>query len=231
MLPSLLRNDRSSRMTGPTRILSEFESKRLLRGRGVLVSRESLAPDAAAAAAAARELGFPVAVKLCAEGLVHKSERNLVRLWLGDEASVAAAADDLLSQRRSDESSAALLVQEMVSGKRELIAGLIRDRQFGPCVMLGLGGILAEALKDVVFRVAPLEEADVEEMIGQLRASAMLGEFRGCPAVDRARLAKTLLAIGHLGLDRTDIVSIDVNPLIVCGDQPVAVDAVVELLE
>lgn len=218
-------------MSARPRILSEYESKRLLREYGVPTVEERLAGDAAGAAAAARELGFPVAVKLCAEGLAHKTERGLVRLGLGDEEAVRASAEGLLALRRPDEAAAGLLVQRMVPGRRELIAGLVRDRQFGPCVMLGLGGIFTEALRDVAFRVAPLTAEDAEEMAASLRTASVLGAFRGDPPVDRRVLTATLLGLGRLGIERPDVLSVDVNPLVVAGAEPVAVDAVVELGE
>ncbi|MGH7819204.1 MAG: acetate--CoA ligase family protein, partial [Candidatus Binatia bacterium] len=114
-------------------VLSEFESKQLLRRYGVPTVEEALAHGGDEAVARAAELGYPVALKLCAPGLAHKTERNLVRLGLADGSDVRAAAADLLGRRRADESDAALLVQRMVSGRRELIIGLVRDRQFGPC--------------------------------------------------------------------------------------------------
>jgi acetyl-CoA synthetase (ADP-forming) len=117
----------------------------------------------------------------------------------------------------------------MVSGRRELIVGLVRDRQFGPCVMLGVGGVFAEALGDVVFRAAPIERADAAAMTDDLALARLLGPFRGEPAVDRDRLAAVLVGVGRLGVERSDVVSVDVNPLIVRGAEPVAVDAVVEL--
>jgi succinyl-CoA synthetase beta subunit len=209
-------------------ILSEFDSKRLLREYGVPTVEEALADGADEATARARELGYPVAVKLCAAGLAHKTERNLVRLGLKDDAAVRAAASDLLGRREPGESDARLLVQGMVTGRRELILGLTRDRQFGPCVMLGLGGILAEAIRDVVFRIAPITPIDGFEMVDELRAAHLLGPFRGEPAVDRESLAAALVALGRIGVEQPTIVSIDVNPMIVCGARPIAVDALVE---
>jgi acetyl-CoA synthetase (ADP-forming) len=115
----------------------------------------------------------------------------------------------------------------MVHGNRELIAGLVRDEQFGPCVMLGLGGILAEAVADVAFRLAPLEHGDALDLIDDLGAQSLLGEFRGEPAVDREALADTLMALSRIAAD-SDIQSVDLNPLIVVEGRPVAVDALVE---
>ncbi len=212
-------------------VLSEYDSKRLLRDFGVSTVAEALATDPGEAVARAREIGFPVAVKLCAAGIAHKTERDLVRLGLAGEEAVRAAALDLLSRRRPDESDAKLLVQKMVSGRRELIVGLVRDRQFGPCVMLGLGGILAEVMQDVVFRVAPLSHRDALEMMDDLKASHLLGSVRGEPAVDREALAAVLMGVGRLGVERSEVLSVDINPLIVCDSTPIAVDALVEQQE
>src|SRR5262245_32234053 len=121
-------------------VLSEYDSKELLRGFGVPTTAERLAPDAAAAVAAADALGYPVAVKLCAAGLAHKTERGLVRLGLERAEAVHVASEELLGRRLAEEKDAGLLVSRMVHGRRELIVGLVRDAQFGPCVMLGLGG-------------------------------------------------------------------------------------------
>ena len=209
-------------------VLSEFDSKALLRAYGVPTVEESLAADPEEAVRCARSLGWPVAVKLCATGLAHKTERNLVRLSIADESGVREAAIDLLARRDATEHDAGLLVQRMASGRRELILGLVRDRQFGPCVMLGLGGILAEAVRDVVFRVAPLARIDALEMIDDLRTADLLGAFRGEPAVDREALSGALEALSRIGVERGDIVSIDVNPMILRGALPIAVDALVE---
>ncbi len=214
------------------RTLSEHASKELLAGYGVPVPGERLVADADAAVAAAEALGFPVALKLCGEGIAHKTERGLVRLGLGDAAAVRAAAGELLAARRPEERGAGLLVAEMVSGRRELIAGLVRDPTFGPCVVLGLGGILTEALGDATFAVAPLSQADAHAMLDALEASALFTEpFRGEPALDRDALAEILVGLGRLGAERPEVASVDVNPLLVCGARPLAVDALVELGE
>ncbi len=117
----------------------------------------------------------------------------------------------------------------MVDGNRELIAGLHADPQFGMTVMVGVGGILAEAIRDVSFRLAPITELDAAEMIADLRTQALLGEFRGEPAIDRGALVGTLVALGRLGAGRGDLASVDLNPLIISDGRPVAVDALVEL--
>ena len=209
--------------------LSEHESKQLLRSAGIAVPEDTLVSSPDAAVRAAEALGYPVALKLCGRKIAHKTERGLVRLGLGDASAVRAAAVDLLAARRGEDDDAKLLVCRMVSGRRELIAGLVRDPQFGPCVMLGLGGIFAEVVGDVAFAVAPLAPGDAEDLIGALRYGKLLGAFRGEPAVDRRKLADVLESLGRLGAARSDIRSIDVNPLIVSGDTPVVIDALVEL--
>jgi acetyltransferase len=215
-----------------SRTLSEHASKQLLASYGVRACRERLEGDPARAAAAAEELGFPVAVKLCGDGIAHKTERDLVRLGLGNREAVHEAAAGLLARARPEDGEVALLVSEMVPGRRELIAGLVRDPDFGPCVMLGLGGILTEALGDAVFAAAPLSRAEARRMLQALRASHLIrAPFRGEPAADEERLIDLLTGLARLALERPDVRSVDVNPVILRGGEPVAVDALVELGE
>ena len=212
------------------RTLSEHASKALLAGYGVPLAREALAADPEAAAHAAAEIGFPVAVKLCGDAIVHKTERNLVRLGIADTAGVRAAARELLARRRPEDGDVALLVAEMVRGRRELIAGVVRDPQFGPCVMLGVGGILAEAIGDVVFAAAPLSATEARRMIGGLGAGRHLLEpVRGEAAADVDMLAAVLVGLGRLALERAEVQSVDLNPLVVRDGRPIAVDALVVL--
>ncbi|MEY4372494.1 MAG: hypothetical protein RL219_1263 [Actinomycetota bacterium] len=212
------------------RTLSESASKALLREYGVPLApeREVRSPDDAAAAA--REVGFPVVAKLCGDAIAHKTERGLVRLRLGDEAAVREATAALLSAATPADGEVSVLVAPMVSGSRELIAGVVRDPQFGANVMLGVGGVLAEAVADVVFRPVPLSWADATEMIDSLATQKLLGEFRGEAAVDRDVLIGVLTGLSALAVARPDVASVDVNPLIVGRDgRPLAVDALVEL--
>ena len=209
--------------------LSEHASKALLAEYGLPLAREGLARDAGEAARVAGSIGFPVVLKLCGDAIAHKTERDLVRLGLGDAPAVRAAAEALLALRRPEDGDVALLVAEQVRGRRELIAGLVRDPQFGPCVVLGLGGILAEAVGDVAFASAPLTAIDARRMADALQSRRLLGSFRGEPAVDLDALARILVGLGRLGVERPDVESVDVNPLIVRDGLPVAVDALVVL--
>jgi len=142
------------------RTLSEADSKQLLRQHGVPVLDERVAHDADEAARAAEELGYPVVAKLLGDAIAHKTERGLVRLGLTDSTAVQAAAADLLAAATPEDGEVAVLVAPMVKGNRELIAGLSDDPQFGMTVMLGLGGVLAEAVADVAFRLVPITRTD-----------------------------------------------------------------------
>ena len=210
--------------------LSEHAAKQLLANFGVPVAREGLAADGDAAAALAAQIGYPVAAKLCGAGIAHKTERGLVRLHLADESALRAAAAGLLAQARPGDRAEGLLIAEMVPARLELIAGLVRDAQFGPCVLLGLGGILSEALADVVFAAAPLSRAEARAAIHRLRASHLITRpLRGDPACDMDAIADVLVRLGELAAARPDIASVDINPLRIRGGAPVAVDALVEL--
>lgn len=206
--------------------MTEFEAKRLLAAYGVPVVAEALAADAAGAVLAAARIGYPVVLKGCGGEFAHKTDLGLVRLNLHDEAAVRRAAMELLGamQGRGD-----LLVQRMVGGPREFLAGMSRDAQFGPVVTFGLGGVFAQALSDVALRLCPLGLQDALAMQDEIRATALLGAVRGLPPVDREALAQVLLGLSRLALERPDVLTVDINPLVIEGAQPIAVDALVVL--
>ena len=217
-------------MVEPGSTLSESASKRLLRDVGVPMADEREVSSAGDAVAAADELGYPVVAKLCGDAIAHKTERGLVRLRLADAGSVLLAATDLLAAATPADGDVTVLIAPMVAGNRELIAGVVRDPQFGANVMLGVGGVLAEAIADVVFRPVPISAVDAADMIDSLATQKLLGPFRGEAAVDRDALGAMLLGLSAASQARPDIASIDVNPLIIRADgAPVAVDALVEL--
>ena len=190
---------------------------------------EHVVADPDAAVRAADAIGYPVVAKLMGDAIAHKTERRLVRLNLGDADAVRAAAGDLLAAATRDDGEVAVLVAPMVRGTRELIAGLSDDPQFGMTVMLGVGGVLAEAIVDVAFRLVPITRVDAEDMIDDLATRRLFGPFRGEPAVDRERLVDVLVGLSAAAEANPDLVSADVNPLIVVDGVPVAVDALVEL--
>jgi acetyl-CoA synthetase (ADP-forming) len=206
--------------------LSEYESMLVIESAGVPVAATALARSRKEAEQMAERIGYPVVMKGCSAELAHKTESGMVKLNVGNSEEAARAFDELTAKMKNLDG---VLIEKMVKGSREFVIGLSRDPQFGPCVMFGLGGIFTEALKDVTFRVAPLSKEDALEMIDEIKTKKILGEFRGSPAVDREALAKALVGIGELGMSCDSIAEIDINPLIICGDKPVAVDALVVL--
>ncbi len=210
--------------------LSEAESKRRLAAAGVPVPEERVVGSAGEAADAARAVGLPAVAKLCGDGIAHKTERGLVRLGLADEGAVEAAAAELLAAARPEDGDVGVLVAPMVRGTRELIVGLHRDAQFGLTVMLGLGGVLAEAVGRVAFRLVPLGRVDADELLDDLGVPALLGPVRGEAAVDRAAVADLVLALAAFGSAEPGVASVDLNPVVVTQDgRPVAEDAHVEV--
>ena len=183
--------------------------------------------------AAAGRIGYPVAVKVAAAGVHHKTEVGGVRLDLGSAADVERAAAALLEVGRRRDPSAAVLVERFVAGGLELIVGGRRDELFGPLVLVGLGGILAELLADVAHRLAPVTAAEAETMIGELAGRALLDGFRGRPGASVPRLAGALVAVSRLLTEHEDIVELDINPLVAdpASDAgiPLALDALLVL--
>jgi acetyl-CoA synthetase (ADP-forming) len=207
--------------------LSEYDSKRILGAYGIPVVKESLVNDLNEAKEAASGIGYPVVLKFCSAEVTHKTEKGLIEVGLRDSRDLTRAFKAL--QKRAKGLDGGFLVQEMVKGVRELVIGMIRDPQFGPCVMFGLGGIFTEILRDVSFRVAPIERRDAMEMMREIKGQKILEAIRGMEAVDLEVLSRSLIALGNLGLEQDAIQEVDVNPLIVRGSQPVAVDALVVL--
>jgi succinyl-CoA synthetase beta subunit len=207
--------------------LSEYESKQLLTAYGIPVTREVEIAAREALEEAIKEIGFPMVLKGCGPKLIHKTERNLVHLDVRSREEAVAAFDKIMNE--VDQEGGKVLVQEMVRGPRELVAGLNRDVQFGPCVMFGLGGILTEILKDVSFRVAPLQKRDALQMIQEIKARNILGKVRGLPPADLDALAGILINLGRIGMEEQKVLEIDINPLVIAGSQPIAVDALVVL--
>ena len=213
----------------PPRVLSEHDSLELLRAAGLTVTAAIAVPDADGAVAAARSVGRPVAIKVDAAGLAHKSDLGLVRLGVtGDD--VHAAAEALLAAARAHGLDPhGLLVEPMADPGVELIVGLRRDPSFGPAVMVGLGGVLTEVLDDVALRLAPVDRETALEMLTELRGARVLDGVRGSTAVDRGAVADLIVELSRLGDARPDIVEVDLNPVIASAGGALAVDALVVL--
>ncbi len=211
----------------PVRALPEVESLTRLADAGVPVNRAIAVPDPAGAVAAARDLGGTVVLKLDAVGLAHKSDVGGVRLDLfGDDAVRAAAAELLALPLPRGTTRRGILVSRRLRGI-ELILGGRRDPTFGPVVMIGLGGVLAEALDDVAIRLAPIGPDAAAAMLDELRGAAILRGTRGRPGIDRAAVAAAIVAIGDLLMDDPTVVEVDANPVLSGSEGTAAVDALV----
>jgi acyl-CoA synthetase (NDP forming) len=208
--------------------LDENLSKQILKEYGIPVVPETVASTRDDAVMAAGGFGFPVVLKGLGSKLLHKTEMGLVHLNLEGSDAVLKAAD--LISERAGEKLEGFLVQPQIKGKREFVAGLFRDKQFGPVVMFGLGGIFTEALSDVTFRVAPITERDAIRMLDEIKSKSLLNEFRGESKANRDMIVKTLTGLSRIGIDLPEIAEIDINPLIVTQTGDVcAVDAMMTL--
>lgn len=206
--------------------LTEAESKKLLSRYGIPVVEEIVVLSEEEAAAQSGVMRFPVVLKAMGEKLTHKTERGLVKVNLKSTTEVRQAFRDLKASAGEDWE--ACLLQPFVQGKREFTAGLFRDPQFGPVVMFGLGGVFTEALKDVVFRIAPVDRSQAASMLEEIKAKELLSAFRGETAANRAQLEDAVLGLSRLAMENPDIKEVDINPLIVMPDGEIkAVDALV----
>ena len=208
--------------------LTEAESKEVLKKYGIPVVEEKAVKTVEEAAKSAEDIGYPVVLKGLGSRLTHKTEKGLVKLNLKNKKDVQSAALYIKEAAGSDLEG--FLLQPMLEGKREFVAGLFRDEHYGPTVMFGLGGIFTEAIGDVVFRLAPIDDKEAERMIDELHTQKLLGAFRGEKAPNRDELVKTLVGLSQLSMDIEDIKEVDINPLLVTREGRVtAVDALVVL--
>jgi acyl-CoA synthetase (NDP forming) len=219
-------------LTSGAPALDEDAGKQFFAAYGIAVPQGATVTSAEAAVELAARIGYPVVMKGSSTQIQHKTDAGLVLLRIGDETEAREAYRTLESRAATAGATLdGVLVEHMVIGKREFVVGLVRDLLFGPVVMFGLGGIYTEALHDVAFAVAPVSEDDAYELMDQIEAKVLLGPVRGEPPVDRAALAKIIMAVGQMADDHPEIREIDVNPLLIDGATPVAVDALVAVGE
>ncbi|HEX5004091.1 MAG TPA: acetate--CoA ligase family protein [Gemmatimonadales bacterium] len=215
-----------ARAAGQSR-LGEVESLALLQAYGIPTARAGLARTAEEAVALAAAAPGAVAMKIVSPEIIHKTDVGGVRVGVAGKAEVRAAFEEIVASARRAVPGATIhgvLVQEMVTGGRETIAGVTREPSFGPLVMFGLGGIFVEVLRDVVFRVAPISRRDAADMIAGLRGARLLDSVRGAPPADRRAIEEVLLRLSRLATDFPEIAELDVNPLLAFPDGTVAVD-------
>jgi acyl-CoA synthetase (NDP forming) len=225
--------DRAVRVLGQARAagrrkLSELEVLGVLTAYGVPTAPARLAHDPEDAARAATEIGYPVVLKIVSPQIVHKTEVGGVRTDIGTAVEVKSACAEMLNGVARAAPQAVIegiLVQRMVPGGRETIVGVSRDRAFGPLVMFGLGGIYVEALRDVVFRIAPFGPLEAHDMLKGIRGVAILEGVRGAPPVDFALLGDVLQRVAQLAIDFEEIAELDINPLLAFPQAVTAVDA------
>ena len=209
-------------------ILTEIESKELIKQAGISVSETKLATSREEASSLSRQLGFPVVLKVASADIVHKSDAGGVKLGLRTSKQVGKAYDDILGAIRQKYPQAAIQgvsVQKMARPGVEVIIGMSKDAQFGPVLMFGLGGILVEVLKDVSFRIVPLARRDAAEMIREIKGYPLLEGYRGQEAVDVSNLEEMLLKVSEFAEKHPEIKELDLNPIFAYGRGAIAVDA------
>ena len=211
--------------------LSETDSKRVLDCYGIAIPREILAGGPEQAVRASREIGGPVALKIVSPDILHKTEAGGVKLGLSTPQDVSAAAADILASAKRYAPQARIdgvSVQQMVPPGIEIVLGVKNDRQFGPLVAAGLGGIMVELLGDTQVRLAPVDDQAARAMLASLRGHALLTGFRGKPGIDIDRLIDIICRLSELAHDLRDVIDqIDVNPVIASADGAIAADALI----
>ncbi len=208
--------------------LNEDRAKIIFKKLGLPVVQEIRLEAIEDIHGAAQTVGYPVVLKGIAKQMLHKTESGMVEVGISNSARLKESAQKMKS--RAGESFEAFLVQPRIQGRREFTAGMFKDPQFGPVIMFGVGGVLTEALKDMILRLAPLTEADLDDMLDNLKANALLGSFRGEAAVNRAELKSVLRGLSDLAMACPEIREIDINPLIISPNgSPVAVDGLMIL--
>jgi acetyl-CoA synthetase (ADP-forming) len=205
--------------------LSEHESKQVLAAYQIPVTEEILVRKRSDVKKATSAVGYPLVMKGCSAEIAHKTEKGLIHVDVRSEKEALSAFDEIMSKMSGHDGD--VLIYKMIKGRRELVMGLTRDEQFGPCVMFGLGGIFTEILRDVSFRRAPLEKRDALDMMNEIKGKGILDAVRGMDAADKDKLADMLIRVGQIGLEIEQVREIDLNPVILSGSNPIVVDALI----
>ncbi|MFO1401627.1 MAG: acetate--CoA ligase family protein [Steroidobacteraceae bacterium] len=209
----------------PAGPLDEHQGKQVMKDIGIAVPSSQVCGTHAEAVAAFGKLAKPIAVKILSASVLHKTEVGGVYLNVSSEAQLRAALEKIDAIKC--EGPRSYLLEEMAGPGIDLILGGLRDPVFGPTVMLGMGGIMAEALKDVSMRLAPIQAQDAEEMIGELNASVLFDGWRGSPAINKRALVDAILAVSDLMAGDARIQELDVNPLRATAQGVIALDALI----
>jgi len=215
-------------------VLTEFESKELLREAGIPVIETRLVKSKPEAMAASKELGFPVVLKIASPDVIHKSDSGGVRLGIASAAQAGRAYGEILSAIKRKYPRAVihgLTIQKMAPRGTEVIVGMSKDPQFGPVIMFGLGGILVELLKDVSFRIVPLTRRDAAEMVREIKGFPLLEGYRGQEPANIPALEELIVKVSQFVEKSPEVKELDLNPVFAYRDKVVAVDARVILEE
>ena len=221
----------NARKQGRT-LLTEIESKELLRGAGISIVETKLARSMKEAIALSKEMGVPAVLKIASADVIHKSDVGGVKTGLMNATQVSKAYKEIVSsvkQRQPEAAIDGVAVQKMARPGVEVIIGMSKDAQFGPVLMFGLGGILVEVLKDVSFRIVPLTRRDAREMIGEVKGYPLLEGYRGQEPADIPYLEEMLLKVSAFAEQNPEVKELDLNPIFAYRDGAVAVDARVVL--
>lgn len=209
-------------------IFTEFESKRILKQAGILVGETKLAKTSKEAVSLSQKMGFPVVLKIVSPDVVHKSDSGGVKLSINSAAEVKKAYDEILKKVRKQFPDAVVhgvSVQKMLQPGTEVIVGTSKDPQFGPVIMFGLGGIFVELLKDISFRVIPVEQRDAQEMIQEIKGYPLLQGYRGKEPASIPALVEIILKISKLIEENPQIKELELNPILAYRNKAIAVDA------
>ncbi len=209
-------------------VLTEIEAKQILFEAGINCTDTRLAPTKEKAVAIAEEIGYPVVLKVSSVDITHKSDAGGVKVNLKNKEEVENAFDEIMASCKKVQPNAdieGISVQGMAKPGLEIIMGMIKDDTFGPVVMFGLGGVLVEVLKDVSFRIVPIEKADAVEMTNEIQGKKLLEGYRGQPPADVAYLQDMLVKLSNFVHQTPQINEIDMNPLFAYEDGAVVVDA------
>lgn len=215
-------------------VLTEMESKELLRSLGIPTTEMMLATTKEEAVAMSKKVGYPCVLKVSSQDISHKSDAGGVKVGLADAEAVAEAWDAIMSSCKAYDPKAAIegvTVQDMAKPGLEVIVGMATDPQFGPVLMFGLGGVWVEVLKDVSFKLAPLTKGDAAKAVNEIKAAKLLEGFRGSEPVDKAALEDILMRVSDFVAKTPEVKEMDLNPIFAYSKGAMAVDARVILGE
>jgi acyl-CoA synthetase (NDP forming) len=205
-------------------VLLGHEAERLASSYGIPTPRSALAATAEESERLSKKLGFPVVMKIVSPEIIHKTDVGGVRLGIRSPKEAGKTFAELATIAKRIGNFGGVLIQKLARPAQEFVIGGVRDRQFGPIVMFGLGGIFVDLYRDVSFRLVPVSEGEAVQMIGEIRGAPFFEGYRGSPRLDKRQCARTIVKVGRMMSELREISSIDINPLLVYPKGVLAVD-------